>query len=331
MLLVQEQENGYVLDEEQLAFLAEPSILEEQAAQIKILQNAAFQTKDLNSYDSDCDDISLVKAVLMDNLTSCDSDILSEPMFDEYFNPPHSVDSPVLAVAALKLADSTGTPSLTCIDQDAPSPSNSQTPQESQSLVIPLSVKEVHDIKVAHMGNDPFFGLPIPEPNSEESSLGDIIPTIVPIFTRLQLHTEALFYCYDAFLFSIEPKSYKDALSESCWIEAMQEELNEFERLEVWKLVPRPDLAPLEAIHIFIAFAAHINMIVYQMDVKIPFLNGILHEKVYVSQPDGFVDLENPNHVYKLKKSLYELKQAPRAWYDLLLPFLVSEEFSKGL
>ncbi|GKE34212.1 retrovirus-related pol polyprotein from transposon TNT 1-94, partial [Tanacetum coccineum] len=72
------------------------------------------------------------------------------------------------------------------------------------------------------------------------------------------------------------------------------------------------------------------NMIVYQIDVKTAFLNGILHEDVYVSQPDGFVDLENPNHVYKLKKSLYGLKQPLRAWYDLLSSFLLSQKFSKG-
>ncbi|GJX74404.1 retrovirus-related pol polyprotein from transposon TNT 1-94 [Tanacetum coccineum] len=140
----------------------------------------------------------------------------------------------------------------------------------------------------------------------------------------------------------------------------MQEELNEFERLEVGELVPRPDkvmviilkwiykvkfdelegilknkarlvargyhqeegidfeesfapVARLDAIQIFLVFATHMNMIVYQMDVKTTFLNDILCEEVYVSQPDGFVDKDNPNHVYKLKKALYGLKQAPRA------------------
>ncbi|GJT75858.1 retrovirus-related pol polyprotein from transposon TNT 1-94 [Tanacetum coccineum] len=72
------------------------------------------------------------------------------------------------------------------------------------------------------------------------------------------------------------------------------------------------------------------NMVVYQMDVKTAFLNGNLREEVYVSQPDGFMDKDNPNHVYKLKKALYGLKQAPRAWYDMLFAFLISQDFSKG-
>nr|GEU69115.1 retrovirus-related Pol polyprotein from transposon TNT 1-94 [Tanacetum cinerariifolium] len=59
-------------------------------------------------------------------------------------------------------------------------------------------------------------------------------------------------------------------------------------------------------------------------------IDGILREEVYVSQPDGFVDQDNPNHMYKLKKALYGLKQAPRTWYDLLPNFLLSQEFSKG-
>nr|GEY92149.1 copia protein [Tanacetum cinerariifolium] len=89
-------------------------------------------------------------------------------------------------------------------------------------------------------------------------------------------------------------------------------------------------VARLDAILFFLTYAAHMNMIVYQMDVKTTFLNGILREEVYVSQPDGFLDQDNPNHMYKLKKALYGLKQAHRAWYDLLLKFLLSQELSKG-
>ncbi|GJR16951.1 retrovirus-related pol polyprotein from transposon TNT 1-94 [Tanacetum coccineum] len=300
-------------------------------------------------------------------------DLLFQPMFDELLNSPSSVDRPtpefialIAEVVAPEPAASTGSPSSTIVDQDSPSP------------------KENHDLDVAHMNNDPFFGIPIPENDSEASSSSDVIPTIVhtaapnsehvtkwtkdhpldniigklerPVSTRLQLYEQTLFCYYDAFLRSVEPKNYKDPLTQACWIEAIQEELNEFERLEVKldelggilknkaRLVARgyrPEkgidfeesfapVARLDAIQIFLAYAAHINMIVYQMDVKTAFLNDIMREKVYVSQLDGFVDQDNPNHVYKLKKALCGLKQAPRAWYDLLSKFLLSHEFSKG-
>ncbi|GJU80927.1 retrovirus-related pol polyprotein from transposon TNT 1-94 [Tanacetum coccineum] len=288
-------------------------------------------------------------------------DILFQLLFDELFNPSPSVDhpapevvAPINEVIAPVLADSTGTPSSTTVDQDAPSPSNSQTTPETPPPVIPNDVEEDnHDIEVAHMGNDPYFGVPIPEVSSDQPSSSDTIHTIVhpdhqisehnskwtkdhpleniigelarPVSTRLQLHEQALFCYYDAFLTAVEPKTYKDALTQACWIEAMQEELNEFERLESFAPVAR-----LEAIRIFLAFAAHMNMVVYQMDVKTAFLNGNLREEVYVSQPDGFMDKDNPNHIYKLKKDLYGLKQAPRAWYDMLSSFLISQDFSKG-
>ncbi|GJV17335.1 retrovirus-related pol polyprotein from transposon TNT 1-94 [Tanacetum coccineum] len=89
-------------------------------------------------------------------------------------------------------------------------------------------------------------------------------------------------------------------------------------------------VARIEAIRIFVANAAHKNMIIYQMDVKTDFLNGELKEEVYVSQPEEFVDQDNPSHVYKLKKAIYGLKQAPRAWYDMLSSFLISQQFTKG-
>nr|GEZ91070.1 integrase, catalytic region, zinc finger, CCHC-type, peptidase aspartic, catalytic [Tanacetum cinerariifolium] len=129
-------------------------------------------------------------------------------------------------------------------------------------------------------------------------------------------------------------ETYKEALTQAYWIEAMQEELNEFERLEEEGIDFEESFAPvarLESIRIFLAYAAHKNMVVYQMDVKTAFLNGNLREEVYVSQPDGFVDPDNPNHVYKLKKVLYGLKQAPRAWYDMLSSFLLSQDFSKDV
>ncbi|GJV32100.1 retrovirus-related pol polyprotein from transposon TNT 1-94 [Tanacetum coccineum] len=241
--------------------------------------------------------------------------------------PPPSVDlpapeviAPVVEVVAPVPSDSTGSPSLTNVDQDAPSPSNSQTTPKTEPPFIPNDVEENnHDINVAHMGNDPYFGVPIPK--TKDHPLENIIGELArPVSTWLQLHEQALFCYYDAFLTAVEPKTYKHALTQACWIEVMQEERNEFERLEVWELVPRPDKVMVitlkwvykvkldelgEAIRIFLAFAAHMNMVFYQMDVKTAFLNGNLREEVYVSQPDGFVHKDNPNHVYKLKKALY--------------------------
>ncbi|GJY31887.1 retrovirus-related pol polyprotein from transposon TNT 1-94 [Tanacetum coccineum] len=178
-------------------------------------------------------------------------EILFQPMFEVYLNSPPRVDPQVLAVIAPERAVSTGTPSSMTIDQDAP------------------STKADHDIEVAHMDNNPFVKFPIPKPSSEESSTQVVILNHVhsinqppkhinkwtkdhpidnvignpskPVSTRQQLQDEALLCYFDAFLSSVESKSYKDELTESCWIEAMQEELNEFERLKLWELVPRPD------------------------------------------------------------------------------------------
>nr|GEX06774.1 phospholipase-like protein [Tanacetum cinerariifolium] len=76
---------------------------------------------------------------------------------------------------------------------------------------------------------------------------------------------------------------------------------------------------------------AHKNIRIYQMDVKTAFVNGPLKEKVYVSQPDAFVDPDFLDHVYMLKKALYGLKQAPRAWYDKVSSFLIEHHFTKGI
>nr|GFA46182.1 retrotransposon protein, putative, unclassified [Tanacetum cinerariifolium] len=90
-------------------------------------------------------------------------------------------------------------------------------------------------------------------------------------------------------------------------------------------------VARLEAVRIFIAYAAHKSFPIYQMDVKTAFLNGPLKYEVYVAQPDGFVDPDHPEKVYRLRKALYGLKQAPRAWYDEFLKFLTLKGFTKGL
>nr|GFB91884.1 retrovirus-related Pol polyprotein from transposon TNT 1-94 [Tanacetum cinerariifolium] len=142
-------------------------------------------------------------------------------MFDELLNPPPSVVNQAAEVIDLIAevipqvgADSTGSPSSTTVDQNAPSPSKSLTPTEIQSLVILQDVRNDNlDMEVAYMGNDPLLSVPISEVTSKQSS-----STASP-----------------------QSNTYKEALTQACWIEAMQEELNEFERLEVWELIPRLD------------------------------------------------------------------------------------------
>ncbi|GKF81920.1 hypothetical protein Tco_0243576, partial [Tanacetum coccineum] len=149
-------------------------------------------------------------------------------MFDELLNSPSSVDhpapkviAPIAEVVAPEHAASTGSPSSTTVDQDAPSPSNSQSTTKTQSPVISNDVEEEnHDLHVAHMNNDPFFSIPIPENDYEASFSSNVIPTVVhtaspnsehvnkwtkdhpldniigelerPVSIRLQLHEQAL-------------------------------------------------------------------------------------------------------------------------------------------
>nr|GEV20827.1 retrovirus-related Pol polyprotein from transposon TNT 1-94 [Tanacetum cinerariifolium] len=136
---------------------------------------------------------------------------------------------------------------------------------------------------------------------------------------------------------SMEPKNVKEAMTDPAWIASMQEELLQFKRLDVLVTNGHPKqvssnrervppekgidfeesfalVARIEAIRIFLAYAAHKLFSVFQINVKTAFLHGLLKEDVYVCQPKGFIDADHPSHVYKLKKALYGLKQAPRAW-----------------
>ena len=181
----------------------------------------------------------------------------------------------------------------------------------------------------------------------------------------------------ECFVSLIEPKTLQEALNDEFWTESMHLELEQFDRLQVWELVPRPDgvniigtkwihknktdekgnvirnksrlvgqgytqiegvdfdetfapVARLESIRLLFGMACNLKIKLYQMDVKSAFLNGVLQEEVYVTQPKGFEDPHFPDHVYKLKKALYGLKQAPRAWYDRLTVFLTQVGFQRG-
>ncbi|GJS65073.1 retrovirus-related pol polyprotein from transposon TNT 1-94 [Tanacetum coccineum] len=169
--------------------------------------------------------------------------------------------------------------------------------------------------------------------------------------TRHQLEIDGEMCMFALTVSRIEPKNIKEAMADSAWIESIQEELHQCDRLDENTVIRNKSrlmakgyaqkegidfeesfapVARLEAVRLFIAYAAHKSFTVYQMDVKTSFLYGPLKEEVYVNQPDGFVDPYHPDKVYRLKKALYGLKQAPRAWYDELSNFLVSNGFSKG-
>ncbi|GJU39232.1 retrovirus-related pol polyprotein from transposon TNT 1-94 [Tanacetum coccineum] len=207
-----------------------------------------------------------------------------------------------------------------------------------------------------------------------EQVIGD--PTN-PEQTRQQLATDSKMCMFTLIVSIEEPKNIKEAMVDSAWIETMQDEIHQFDRLQVWELVDKPlgktviklkwlwknkkdedqtvirnnarllakgyaqeeginfkesfaPVARLEAIRIFVAHAAHKSFPIYQMDIKKALLNSPLKEKVYVAQPEGFVDPDHPEKDYLIRKALYGLKQALRAWYDELSNFLMSKGFSKG-
>ncbi|GKB05518.1 retrovirus-related pol polyprotein from transposon TNT 1-94 [Tanacetum coccineum] len=228
--------------------------------------------------------------------TNKEVEILFQPMFDEYLEPPR-VERPVSPAPAVPVPiNSAGTPLSTTIDQDAPSLSYSPSSLVLQSLSLQQGVTAectiMEENPFAPVVNDPFINVFALEPSSEASSSRDVSSA------------------ESTYIYKVKVDEYGDVLKNMARLVAKgyrQEEGIDFEE----SFAP---VARIEAIRIFIANAASKNMTIYQMDVKTAFLNGELKEEVYVSQREGFVDPDHSTHVYRLKKALYGLKQAPRAW-----------------
>ncbi|GKA46558.1 retrovirus-related pol polyprotein from transposon TNT 1-94, partial [Tanacetum coccineum] len=191
--------------------------------------------------------------------TNKELEILFQLMFDEYLEPPRVKRpvSPALAVSVL--VNSAGTPSSTTIDQDAPSPSHSpsssalQSPSSHQGVAVGSTI--IEDNPFAPVDNNPFVNVFALEPSSEASSSGDDHPldNVIgnpsrPVSTRKQLATDALWCLYNSVLSKVKPKNFKSAITEDCWFQAMQDEIHEFDRLQVWELVPRPDCVMIIAL-----------------------------------------------------------------------------------
>nr|GEZ29532.1 hypothetical protein [Tanacetum cinerariifolium] len=277
-------------------------------------------------------------------------------------NPSRANIKQDLVAAVLRAVDIAKSPVSTSIYQDLPSTSILSSQDQEHSLIISQGVKE--SPKTLYFHEDPLYES-LYEDSTSQGSSSNVRPFHTPfenlgrctkdhpianvigdlsrsVSIRKQLETDAMWYFFDAFLTSIEPKNFKHAMTEPSWIVKidefggvlkikarlvaqgfMKEEGIDFE--ESFTSVAR-----IEAICIYVANAANKNITIFQMDVKMAFLNGKLKEEVYVSHPKGFVDQDNPSHVYKLKKAWYSLKQAPHAWYNMLSSFLIFQHFSKG-
>ncbi|GJW78862.1 retrovirus-related pol polyprotein from transposon TNT 1-94 [Tanacetum coccineum] len=333
-----------------------------------------------------------------------DLDNLFGPMFEEYYEQKSS-DTPIYSAAQPTQVheDSPSTSSIIVDTHEAP-PVVTTTDEQTSPISLPEADELNQEDTAEFDGNAQFVPYNPPSHEEIESSTTALVPSNVqnfhqiqpsthiwtkdhpldqvigdpskPVMTHQRLHTDSEVCMYALTISTIEPKNIKEAMADHSWIESMQDELNQFKRLQVWELVPQPEgkniialkwlwknkcdaenivvqnktrlvakgykqeegidfeesfahVARLEAVLMFIAYVAHKNITIFQMDVKTAFLNGPLKEEVYVSQPEGFIDHEFPDHVYRLKKALYGLKQAPRAWYDILSSFQIEHGFTK--
>ncbi|GJY19257.1 retrovirus-related pol polyprotein from transposon TNT 1-94, partial [Tanacetum coccineum] len=287
-----------------------------------------------------------------------DLEDLFHNFYDEYFNASKITKSPTTNVE-------TSNNKIPLYEEEVFHESSKSFQEESSSYSLNDDV---------HQSSE---GVTVPSTNTQSVS-NESVPNVDEASISHNVFNERLKDAYfDAsttFHDPIEPANVAEALKDADWVSAMQDELDQFTRLKVWRLVPRLEgktiiktkwifknkkdesslvirnkarlvavgycqqkgidydetfapVARIEAICLFLAYAAHKDFTVFQMDVKTAFLNGILKEEVYVGQPPGFVSKQYSDHVYALDKALYGLKQAPRAWYDVLSKFLIDSGF----
>ncbi|GJW87194.1 retrovirus-related pol polyprotein from transposon TNT 1-94 [Tanacetum coccineum] len=343
----------------------------------KIMETIRFKFDELTTMASEHDCLEPVLQRFNNNTSSTDTmntpskedlENLFGLMFKEYFEK-RSFDTPINSAAQPTQFHEDSSSISSIIVEEHEAPPIETTSDEQTSPIYLTNVDEVNQEDSADFnGNLDFVPYNTSSHEEIESSTAALEPSNVqnfhqvqpsthiwtkdhpldqvigdlskPVMTCQRLQTDSEVCMYALTINTIEPKNIKEAMADHSWIESMQDELNQFERLQKNKydaknivvrnktrLVAKgykqeegidfeesfAPVARLEAVRMFIAYAAHKNITIFQMDVKKAFLNGPLKEEIYVSQPEGFIDPEFPDHVYKLKKALYGLKQAPRA------------------
>nr|GEZ60127.1 retrovirus-related Pol polyprotein from transposon TNT 1-94 [Tanacetum cinerariifolium] len=306
----------------------------------------------------------------VDEASKKDLEDLFQDFYDEYFDSSKIMKSSTTDVETPIIEEVFHEISKSFQGQSSSSSLNDDVQQSLEEVILPSANTQSIPINMVPNGD---------EASSSHNVFNDRLEDAY--FDASQLVNSCLFSCLLRF---IEPVNMAEALKDADWVSAMQEELDQFTRLKVWRLVPRPEgkpiiktkwifknkkdegslviqnkarlvvvgysqkegidydeialimmrsfapVARIEAIRLFLAYAAHKDFTVFQMNIKTSFLNGILKEEVYVGQPPGFVSKQYPDHVYALDKAVYGLKQAPRAWYDILSQFYIESSFQKG-
>ncbi|GJR54236.1 retrovirus-related pol polyprotein from transposon TNT 1-94 [Tanacetum coccineum] len=296
-----------------------------------------------------------------------DLDNLFGPLYEEYYATSSPEVSDNSAANTLDNENTSSSSSIVVKEDEAPQIVSSSTEQvvtEPNSPVLNENADELVQEDVAEFDGNVFYNPP-QTPMFEEAESSSTFQDPSNMHEFHQKHRSSDRWTKNhpieqVIVSTIKPKNIKEAMLDHSWIESIQDELNQFKRLDVWELVEcsigeniiavkwiwknktdaenmvirnksrlvskgygqeegidfEESFAPvarLKAVRIFVAYAAHKNFPIYQIDVKTAFLNGPLKEEVFVRQPDGFVDPDFSNHIYRLKKALYGLKQAPRA------------------
>nr|GEV01564.1 hypothetical protein [Tanacetum cinerariifolium] len=223
-----------------------------------------------------------------DNESERELDLLFEAMYDDYIGGQLSALRTTPAAPALANNVSNAMLDMNSFVNPFATPSTSAAESSSSQYMEPSTM---------HTFYQPY---PHEYQWTKDHPLEQVIrePSL-PVLTYIQLQTDGDICMYALTVITMEPSNVKEAMKDPAWIDSMR----------------------------FLPYATHKSFIVFQMDVKTAFLHGTLKEDVYVCQPEGFINVDHPSHVYNLKKSLCGLKQAPKAWYNELSKFFLHNHF----